>query len=140
LTKRTEELLHELKECASISSFLTENQESFTAATLAEQLANLMDAKDIKRAALVRSSGLSEVYAYQILAGTKNPERDKILCLAFALGTSPDEANRLLASGGKAPLYPKNQRDSVLIYGLSKHLAVPEINDLLFELGQATLT
>ena len=55
-----------------------------------------------------------------------------VLCLCFGLSVEVEEAQRLLQHAHHAPLYPRDRRDAILIYGLSHRLTLPEVNDALF--------
>jgi len=139
MNKRTEELMNELKACTKIRSFVEENAQQFLDCTLAEYIARLMKEKELKKIDVVKRSRLSEVYTYQILAGMKNPDRDKLICIVFALDSDLKQTNRLLKLGGKSELYAKNRRDSIIIFALEKNLSLEDTNDLLYELGQDIL-
>ena len=45
----------------------------------------------------------------------------------------------LLIQAHHAPLYPRDQRDAILIYGLSHGLTLPEVNDALFDIKAEAL-
>ena len=45
----------------------------------------------------------------------------------------------LLQQAHHAPLYARDKRDAVLLFGLSHSLTLPEINDALFTAGAETL-
>lgn len=139
MKKRTEELVNELKNCESITSYIEENQTEFWEIDLAEYIEILMKDKSLKKIDIVKRSRLSEVYTYQILAGMRNPDRDKLLCIIFAMELTRSEADRLLKIAGKSGLYAKNKRDSILIFALDRRLPLEDTNDMLYELGEQTL-
>lgn len=45
------------------------------------------------------------------------------------------EAQHLLNKAGVSELYPRDQRDSVVLFSLKKELSIIECNELLYELG-----
>ena len=59
--------------------------------------------------------------------------------LCIGLQASVEEAQSLLVQAHHAPLYPRDQRDAILIYGLSHGLTLPEVNDALFEIKAEAL-
>ena len=122
-----------------LSRFLSENQEVFNNKGFAELLQELFTKKDISKAALAKNAGMSEVYLYQIFSGSRNPSRNRILCLCFGLGATLDETQDLLKSSGQAQLYAKDRRDAIIIYGLSRSMTLAEINDKLFSEHEETL-
>ena len=67
------------------------------------------------------------------------PERKKLLCLAIGMQLNLEETQSLLKCAGYSPLYVKLPFDSVVLYGICKHLSIVEINELLFEYGSETL-
>lgn len=76
---------------------------------------------------------LPRTYAYQILNGTKNPGRDKILALCIAAGVDYEETQRALALSNMGKLYPRRREDSIIIFALEQKLSVLQTNELLYE-------
>ena len=72
-------------------------------------------------------------------SGERTPSRDKVIALCLAMGLTPEEAHSLLCHTGFSDIYPKNRRDSVLIFALERKLTVLETNELLYELGEELL-
>ena len=79
--KSTSNLEKELKHCTSLDSFLAQNQAELSTDALTTQILNLIASKGLTKSDVVKASNLNEVYAYQILSGTRRPSRDKLLCL-----------------------------------------------------------
>ena len=110
MTERlTEEVLRELLDAPSIDSFIADHE--FPSCTLAEYLQHLLEKKHLERARVVRMADLNETFGYQIFTGARRASRDNLLKLAFAMGCSLRETNRLLQAGGANELYCKNRRD-----------------------------
>lgn len=126
--KSTQELLNALSGAASLEQFLEENRDQFDPRHLSEFLQQYMQEKGVKRGNVIRASQLNEVYAYQILNGTKEPARDKVLCLLLAIGVTVQQAQTLLKVCGYAPLYAKDKRDCVLLYAIEHQWSVVEAN------------
>ncbi len=135
----TKELLESLKKASDIREFRKENLSSFVDITFKEYLDDLISSRNIKRSDVIKASGLTETYAYQIFAGIKNPSRDKLIALALGMRLNLEESQTLLQLAGVNELYAKNRRDSVIIFALEKELGITELNDLLFELEEFTL-
>jgi len=135
----TVEILEALKKAESIEAFTHEYIDSFVDITFKEYLDGLLAAKGAKKSAVIKASGLSDSYAFQIFQGYKSPSRDKLMALAIGLGVSYEECQRLLNLAGVNGLYAKNRRDAIIIFGLDKGLSVPELNDILFDLEEFTL-
>ena len=137
--KSTSNLEKELKHCTSLDSFLTQNQAELSTDALTTQILNLITAKGMTKADVVKASNLNEVYAYQILSGTRRPSRDKLLCLCFAMHATSEETQTLLRHGGFAPLYVRNQRDSILFCALTHGKTVLQVNIDLYDHGEPLL-
>lgn len=139
IDKDTKDLQEELMSSPNLSRFLSENQENFSSQDFSELLQKLFWRKNISKSALAKSSGMSEVYLYQLFSGGRNPSRNRILCLCFGLSASLEEAQEMLRSCGKALLYAKDRRDAIIIYGLVHEMTLEEVNDQLFGEGEKTL-
>lgn len=127
-------LLNQIKDEHDLESFAShlseENRISFI-----DYLTELTEKKGVKKSTLVSSSGLQRNYAYQILNGSKNPTRDKVLALCLALQLSLEETQRALTLADKGQLYPKSLRDAVFIFSLNTGRSVIETNELLYEMN-----
>lgn len=139
MKKSTEELLHTLQHSVSLSDYLKYEQENLASLSLPEALHALLTSKSLGKSDCIKNSGLDRTYCYQIFNGTKTPSRDKLLALCIGMGLSLEEVQTLLNQTGYAPLYPRRQRDSVILFGLSHGLDVCEVNDLLYELSMELL-
>ena len=81
---------------------------------------------------LAKSSGISEVYLHQVFSGRRCPSRNRLLCVCFGLGASVEDAQGLLRQARHAPLYTRDRRDAIILYGLSHSMTLFQINDKLF--------
>ena len=84
-------------------------------------------------------SELNEIYGYQIFSGKRIPSRDKLISISFGLELSLEETQTLLKYAGFAPLYPKQKRDSLLIWGKNHQFSIYQINELLYTENEDTL-
>ncbi len=137
--KTTTNLENELKSCDTLENFLKVNRDELSTASLAEQIQTLITSKGLTRSDVVKSSNLNEVYAYQIISGARRPSRDKLLCLCIAMKATLDETRELLIHGGFAPLYVRNQRDSIIIFAISHEETILQLNNNLYDHGEALL-
>ena len=138
--KKTDDLLKELSNADSINDFLSGNENNFIDISVSAYLNKLLTEKNLKKSDVIRKSELSEIYAYQVFSGTKiNPNRDKLICLAFGMGLNVAETQQMLKSCGLPFLYAKRKRDSIIIFSLGKGLSVVEANELLYNSDEATL-
>ena len=138
--KTTSDLLKVLKSKKSITEYLNENEESLIDEPVFRQLENLILAKGLKKSDVIKASNLDRTYAYQIFNGTKKPSRDKLLSLCFGMNLNFNEIQELSNRSGYAPLYPKNKRDSIIIFAINKRMNVIDTDILLSENNQSTLS
>lgn len=133
----TEEVLQELLEAPSIDSFIAEHE--FPSSTLAEYLQQLLEQKHLERARVVRMADLNETFGYQIFTGARNPSRNKVLQIAFAMALTLKETNRALSASGASTLNCKNRRDAIIIFCLDHGCSLQKVNEELFRLGEETV-
>lgn len=131
--KTTEELTHEIKSATDIDDYLSANSNHMLTASLSEYLNTLLLQKKIRKADVIRGSLLSRAYVYKIFAGEKIPSRDKLIALAFGLGLSDYETQKMLKLSGNQELYARNKRDALILFALQKNKSILEINELLYD-------
>lgn len=137
--KNTDTLKQELMSTNNLDRFLTENDASFRDVPLQEAIQRIFDEKGMSKAQLAKQSGISEVYLHQLFSGRRFPSRSRLLCLCFGLGATVDEAQSLLQQARHAPLYSRDRRDAIIIFALSHHMTLFEVNDKLFTENLDTL-
>lgn len=137
--KDTDSLQQELMSAPNLDQFLTENQNNFNDSNVPELLKKLFLKHRISKAALAKRSGMSKVYLHQVFAGRRTPSRSRLICLCFGMCATLGETQELLKQCGLAPLYPKNRRDAIIIYGLVNGISLFEVNDKLFSEEEETL-
>lgn len=121
---------------------LREKDELFkniTNISFTDYIHQLLLEKNLEKADVIRDAQLSRTYAYQIFQGTKQAGRDKVLQLAIAMKLTLEETNRLLGIAKHARLYVKQQRDAIIVFGISNANSLYETNELLEEYEHAIL-
>lgn len=140
MKKTTGELLELLKKSPAAASYMEHAADDLIRQIpLSVYLTNLIEEKAMEKSRLIRLSGLDRGYVYDILAGKKNPSRDKVLVLCFAMSLSAEDTQQLLKSTGYAPLYVRLERDSIILFGLEHGISLMETNELLFEMNYDVL-
>lgn len=89
---------------------------------------------------LIRDSGLERSYYYQVMKGTRNPGRDKVLRLCLAGGLNLQETTRALELSGNAVLYARSRRDIILTVAINQKAGVIDTNLLLDKYGEEPLS
>jgi len=135
--KLTEELLSELLDAPTIDGFAAKN--ALGHRKLGEYLEELLEQKGLKRSQVVHMANLNETFGYQIFTGQRNPSRNKVLQIAFAMALSLRETNRALEAAGVSSLYSKDRRDAIIIFCLDRGCSLQKVNEELYRFGEETL-
>ena len=133
----TEELLERLLAAATPEAYLDEGLTIDR--ELPDYLRDLLGEKGLKRADVVRASGLNGTFVYDVFAGKSRLGRDNALMMALGLGCDLRQTQRLLRLDGVAELWPKDRRDAVLIWCVEHGLTREQADDELYRLGEKTL-
>ena len=125
--KSTGELLHEIATTKqNFESFANENKDEF----------DEFDSRDYLNRLLVTKNLQPTDIMYHIINGErKNPSQGKVIALCIAFELTVEQTQRLLRSWKLPVLYPRNQRDSIILYGISRKMSVMEINEHLLNLN-----
>lgn len=134
----TEEVLQELLDAPSLDEFIDAHE--FPAVTLPEFLERMLEKKGLKRSRVVRMADLNETFGYQIFTGARNPSRDKVLQIAFAMALSLRETNCALMAAGASSLDPKCRRDAIIIFCIDQGCSLQKVNEELYRLGEDTVS
>lgn len=131
--KSTDELWNEIKSSDNYESFAAGNADTFTSADISECLNDFLKEKGIPLKEAVKRSCIERTYAYHIFSGKKIPSRDKLIAIAFGMSLDLDETQTLLKRTRNRPLYPKDERDSIIIYALLNNQRLDITNEWLYE-------
>lgn len=142
MKKTTIELLELMKKTDNYEDYLASGANGIAREPIKidRALNALIADKGLRKANVIARSGMEVHYAYQVFSGLRVPTRDKVVMLAFGMGLSAEETQDLLRVSGYAPLYAKTARDNAILFGLTKHLTVVDLNCLLDDLGLELLT
>lgn len=134
----TEDLLARLLAAPNMEAYLDEPGSTIDR-TLPDYLHELLEIKGIKRADVVRASGLNGTVVYDIFAGKSRPGRDHAIMLAVGMGCTLRETQRLLRLAGVSELWPKTRRDAIIIWCIEHGFDRSGIDDELWNMGEKTL-
>ena len=111
-----------------------------SARALSEYLSELLRTHVRKPEDVIREAGIDAAYGRQLFAGERlDLSRNTVLTLAFAMGCSLRETDRLLQAAGMSRLYVKERRDAVIAFCLDQHASLAEANESLHAMGEATI-
>lgn len=136
--KSTDWVKNKLLESDNIDDFMDSASASFVEPSFSDRLNALMEEAGVGKGQVVKDSGLSTPYVYELFSGHKVPTRDKLIMLAFGLRVNLDNLQELLKLCNHGPLYPKVKRDAVVMFCINKGLNIFETDEMLFELDEKT--
>ena len=146
----TKDVLEKLENVTTIAEgmdYIKNNAESYSEKTFTDFFNKyLADHPDKNLPEIIDNSLIKREYAYEIINGSKNGSRDRIIALCFAAGMNRDEVNHGLTYSENKLLYAKNNRDATIILALNKrekkntiYQTVLQLNDLLESNGYEAL-
>lgn len=133
----TDELLAELLNAPDPRSFA--DKHDIGKRSMPDYLQQMLGEKGLERADVIRRAGLNETFGYQIFMGQRGASRNKVLQIAFAMGLSLKEADRLLQAAGANELYCKNRRDAIIIFCLDHGYSLQKTDEELYRFGEDTI-
>ncbi|WP_034449371.1 helix-turn-helix domain-containing protein [Butyrivibrio sp. AE2032] len=135
MTEKTGDLMARLTSTDSpkeLDGYLEDIKDKYPT-DLGSYIKAILAQRGLSKVEAIKNSKMDRGYFYQILEGIKNPSRDKIIQIAIGCEMTVTECQRALEIAQVGILYPKNQRDSLIIYGLNKKMSVLDLNCLLEE-------
>lgn len=140
MKKKTDELMNALSEKhSSIDNYLSENKDELIQFDVMKFWNDIIKKSGMNKTEIIDKADCGYNYFYCIISGKKIPSRDKIIELMIAMKLDVDDCQNALKVHGKAPLYPRIKRDSIIIHGINNHKSVNEINAVLKENNETTL-
>lgn len=139
MEKKTGELLEEIMQEKLFERFVERNEKQFVTKEFTDYLNELCRKKELIPEHVIKEAQIDRTYGHQLFNGTRRPSRDKVIQLAFAFGLSVDETQEFLRVAGRNELYPRIKRDAALIFGLSKHMNMQEMQEMLDSLDISIL-
>lgn len=104
--------------------------------SFAEYFSNYMNVTGQEVSDVIAKSNVSKNYIYNIINGSRNPGRDKIIALCIGSGMNIREINRGLKIAEFGTLYAKDERDARIIIAVNKGIKnVIDINIILEKHG-----
>ncbi|MBD5149012.1 MAG: helix-turn-helix transcriptional regulator [Oscillibacter sp.] len=125
----------QIKGAGSFSEFWEQHKKQIVHQPLSEYLCELLDERGLKRSEVVVRTGLDKAYVYQIFAGKKNPSRDKLITIALGMEFSEEETQRMLQLSGHRELWPKDERDALLLFAIQRGMSLEEVHTELERYG-----
>lgn len=134
--KSTEKLLNRLKNIknkSELNKYVDSSNHKEDNYKLSEYILELCKDKGYSKSDIIKNSDIYRSYGYEILNGKKSPSRDKLLQICIGNKFTLDQTNRALTLGKLGVLYPKDPRDSIMIYSINNKLNLIDTNIILNE-------
>lgn len=138
MKRTTDELINDIKNVYSIENFIDDNKSEYFSISVSEYLMMLLKEKQLKISQVSVGSLLGD-YVYKVFNGTRKGDRDVYIAIGIAMKLDLKEFQTMLRLAKYLMLDPRDVRDSVFIYAVSKRLSVMETNDILFNIEKDTL-
>lgn len=138
-TRKLSEVLSNIDNTRDMEKFMEEPKVVDSFKNFPDYFRSLPSVQKFDSSELIQRSGLERSFYYQVMKGTRNPSRDKVLRLCIGAGLSLRETTRALELSGNAPLYPKNRRDIILTVAINQNASVDDANLLLYKYGEEPL-
>lgn len=140
MNRTTDELMKSLLSKQDVQEYLEENAGELLRGTLAQHLGTLLQRHGLKKGAVIEAAQIERSYGYQLFSGRREtPSRDVLLSLALAMHLTVEETQTLLRTAGRAMLYPRVRRDSVILCALAQGVSVIACNAQLEACGEPIL-
>ena len=103
-------------------------------------LRELLDKYDKNKSTVSEDAFLATAYVGNVVNGhLKNPDRDALISICFAIGATFEETQKLLKYAGHQPLYVRRKRDVIIWFGLTKGQSLCEVDDAIIRNGLAPI-
>ena len=130
----TDELLALLFKERNLESFLQRNESAYLTASFSDYL-NAWCKRHLEvPEQVIRRANLEKSYGHQLFSGRRNPSRDTVLQLAFAMQAGLTQAQEMLRIAHRSLLYPRIKRDAAIIYCLHNRVSLVDTQIILQDL------
>ena len=139
-TKKLADILSHIDNEVEMEKYMKHHKVTDTYKSFVEYFKSLSTVKKLSDSELINLSGIEKSYYYQIMKGTRNPSRDKVLRLCIGAGLTTAETTRALELNECAILYPMNRRDIIISVAINQHASVMDTNLLLDKYNEKPLS
>ena len=135
--KDTEKLMELLKKAGSIDAYLQENKDFLIDCDIKEYLNVLIKEKHMTKTQIFGKANIKPFvgFGFLNLNNPRKPSRNNILAMLIVMNCNLDEVQTALKIAKYAPLYPKDERDSIIIFGIENSHDIDAIELDIFEHG-----
>ena len=131
----TDELLALLFKERNLEQFLQRNESAYLTVSFGDYLNSWCRSHLEVPEQVIRRANLEKSYGHQLFSGKRNPSRDTVLQLSFAMEADLAQAQEMLRIARRSPLYPRIKRDTAIIYCLHNRISLLDTQIILQDLG-----
>lgn len=132
MTDKTKDLMDKLMSTGTpedLGNYMEDIRDKYPK-NLSSYFKAILAKKGMSIADMQKESGIDRTYIYQIMDGSKNPTKDKIVAMAIACRMTLPECQRALEIADTGILYAKSRRDALIIYAINNKMSIMELNGL----------
>lgn len=132
----TERLMEDIKQCTDIKQSVEKNQKYFfDEKVFSNYLEKLLKKYGKKMQDLINETDYSKPMLYHIKRNERTGSQRSILQIGLAIGVNVDEMQQLLKLSHNQELYPRYQRDYIILCGINTGLNLYQIDEELKKRG-----
>jgi hypothetical protein len=136
----TNALLKKLFNSPNLKRFIKTNEGAMRIPPFHVYISGICEEKGEIPEHVIKRSSIDRTYGHQLFNGTRKPSRDKVIQLAIGLALDFDETQKLLQVAQKSILYPKIERDAIIIHCIRHQKEINETQAALQALGHTQLS
>lgn len=134
--KYTDQLMEDIRHCTDIEKCVKKNQKYFfDNQVFSQYLDKLLKKYGKKMQDLINETDYSKPMLYHIKKNERVGSQRTILQIGIAIGVTVDEMQQLLKLSHNQELYPRYQRDFIILCGIQAGLNLYEIDEELRKQG-----
>ena len=122
-----------------LDSFIENNKSEFNVPSFSDYIQSICEEKHIAAERIIKAADIDRTYGHQIFNGTRNPSRDNVIKLAIAFNLDIEHTQTLLQIAEKSALYPRIERDAIIIFAIGKKYDIQKVQELLLEHNMSLL-
>lgn len=115
------------------------SQSGFSERNLPKLLALIYKHVPFKKIEVAARAGICVTHLHQIFSGMRHPTREKLICVCIGMELKPEEVQQVLEEAEYAGLSERSKREAIILYGLSQHRTLSEIDYVLEKEGEKKL-
>lgn len=131
----TEKLIEDIKKCTDIEQSIEKNQKYFNEHAFTDYLEKMLKKYGKKMQDLINETDYSKPMLYNIRNNERVGSQRAILQIGIAIGVTVDEMQQLLKLSHNQELYPRYQRDYIILCGINAGMNLYEIDEELRKRG-----